>query len=51
VLTGLFAYIIIGRALSFQQALGMLIVTVGVTALSFEKMLSAPPPPGAKPAK
>jgi len=51
VLTALFAYIIIGRALSFQQALGMLIVTVGVTALSFEKMLSAPPPPGAKPAK
>lgn len=51
VLTALFAYIIIGRALSLQQALGMLIVTLGVTALSFEKMLSAPPPPGKKPAK
>lgn len=48
VFTSLLAWIIVGRSLSPQQMLGMLVVVVGVTALSLEKILQVPKPASAK---
>jgi drug/metabolite transporter (DMT)-like permease len=41
VITALLAFLIIGMPLQWVQVGGILLVTIGVTALSFERMLSA----------
>lgn len=49
VVTALLAFLIIGSPLKFEQILGILLVTFGVTALSFERMRKTVPVP--KPAR